>query len=113
MTDQNQNKQKEMKGGVHPLVAAVAGAVVGAGVAAVGVVLSDKKNREKVADTVTGVKKDVVDLVKKTQKQAESQKNELQKRFSEDKEKINKAVSVAKDSVGKTTKEVNKVVKSL
>jgi hypothetical protein len=42
MTNQNQ-------GGINPVAAAVAGAVVGAGVGIAGaVVLGDKKNREKI-----------------------------------------------------------------
>lgn len=69
MKDQKINKHV----GVNPVVIAVTGAVVGAGIAVAGVVLSDEKKREK----------------------------------------ISKVVKSAKKSIDKTTKEVNKALKSL
>lgn len=57
MTDSKQKKQNEKKDGFNPVVAAVTGAVVGAGVAIAGAVaLRDEKNREKVKDVLTSAK---------------------------------------------------------
>lgn len=113
MNDQKMNKQQGAKDEVNPVVIAVAGAVVGAGVAIAGVVLSDKKNREMIAKTVTKVKEDASHLVAQTQKQIETEKKALEKRISDDKIKVKKVVASAQDSLHKTTNEVNNAVKSL
>lgn len=113
MNDQKKNKQEGVKDGVSPMMVAVAGALVGAGVAVVGTVLSDKKNREKIAQTVTKVKDEVSHLVANTQKQIEDEKKALEKRILVDKMKVKRVVASAKHSLDKTTKEVNNAVKSL
>ncbi len=107
------SKQGSKTAGVNPMVAAVAGAVVGAGIAVAGVVLSDEKNREKIVKAVTTVKDDVTHYVEKTQKQVEVEKKALEKRILADKIKIKKVVASAKNSLHKTTNEVNDAVKSL
>lgn len=99
--------------GVNPMVAAVAGAVVGAGIAVAGVALSDEKNRKKVIQAATNLKDNLVTYVEKTQKQVETKKAELGKEISKDKEIVNKVVKSAKKSLHKTTKEVNKALKSI
>ncbi|MFZ2026670.1 MAG: hypothetical protein WAV30_05270 [Microgenomates group bacterium] len=113
MNDQKMNKQQQGKDGVNPVTIAVAGAVVGAGIAVAGVLLSDKKNREKVIKASTTLKDDVASFVKKTQKQIEEEKKLLEKRMLADKIKVKKVVASAKQSLDKTTKEVNNAVKSL
>lgn len=112
MSDQKMNKTEE-KEGVNPVIVAVAGAIVGAGVAVAGAVLSDKKNREMIARTVTKVKEDASHLVAETQKQITTEKKALEKRISDDQIKVKKVVASAQDSLHKTTKEVNNAVKSL
>ncbi len=107
------NKQGRRKDGINPVVVAVAGAVVGAGIAVAGVVLSDEKNREKIVQTVITVKDDVTHFVTKTQKQIEAEKKTLEKRILADKIRVKKVVASAKNSLDKTTKEVNNAVKSL
>ena len=47
MKDHKVNKQSGVMGGLSPVAAAVAGAVVGAGIAVAGVALSDKKTEKK------------------------------------------------------------------
>ena len=52
------------------VVASVAGAVVGAGVAvAASKVMSDKKLRDKVTGTISGIKDQVVDILEETSNQ--------------------------------------------
>jgi len=113
MNDQKMSKQDELKRGVNPVVVAVAGAVVGAGIAVAGVVLSDEKNREKIVKAVNSVRDDVTHYVEKTQKQIEVEKKILEKRILADKIKVKKVVASAKNSLDKTAKEVNNAVKSL
>lgn len=113
MKDQKLKMGVLKSGGVNPMVVAVAGAVVGAGIAVAGVALSDEKNREKVMKVASDVKDDVINYVEHTQKQAETKKTELEKRILADKEKVQKVVASAKDSLDKTAKEVNNAVKSL
>ena len=113
MKDHNMNKQGKGHGGVNPVVVAVAGAVIGAGVAVAGVVLSDEKNRKKIIKAATTVKDDVANYVDKAQKQMETEKKTFEKRILADRIKVEKVVASAKNSLDKTTKEVNKAVKSL
>lgn len=103
----------QKKTGINPAVVAVAGAVVGAGIAVAGVMLSDEKNREKIVKGANAMKDDVGSYIKKTQAQIEEEKRLLEKRVMEDKIKVKKVVASAKNSLDKTTKEVNNAVKSL
>lgn len=114
MTNQAQTKPNGDNGGIiNPVVVAVAGAVVGAGIAVTGVALSNKKNREKVIKVVSSIKDSATNYVERTREQAEKQKNEIKKKFFEDKEKLNKVVSLAKNSIHRTSKEVNNIIKSI
>lgn len=113
MNDRKMSKQGGVKGGINPVVVAVAGAVVGAGIAVAGVVLSDEKNREKIVNAANTVRDDVTHYVEKTQKQIELEKKILEKRILADKMKVKKVVASAQNSLDKTTKEVNNAVKSL
>ncbi len=54
------------------VMASVAGAVVGAGVAVAATkVMSDKKLRDKVTGTISGIKDQVVDILEETSKQGQ------------------------------------------
>lgn len=93
MTDQNQKKQNEGKGGVNPVVAVVTGAIVGAGVAVAGAVaLNDKKNREKVKKVLTNAKDQAVEYVEKMQKEMKEEKGIVEKELSKGKKKAKKAM---------------------
>lgn len=88
MTDQNQKKQDMGKSGFNPVVAAVTGAVVGAGVAIAGAVaLKDKKNREKVKEVLTEVKDKATGFMEEMQKQAQDKKDEVEKNLLKAKKK--------------------------
>jgi len=50
-----QKKQVEEKSGVNPVVAAVAGVVVGAGIAVAGAFAADKGNQQKAKEALTNV----------------------------------------------------------
>jgi gas vesicle protein len=52
----NTDQKKHDKRSIDPLTAGVTGAVIGAGAVAMGVVLKNKKNREKLKGAITGVK---------------------------------------------------------
>ena len=61
MADQTKKKQDDANTGVSPLVAGVAGAVIGAGLGVAGaVVLEDKDKRDEVKKVLNSVK-DVVE----------------------------------------------------
>ncbi|MCR4326875.1 MAG: hypothetical protein NUV52_04450 [Candidatus Roizmanbacteria bacterium] len=113
MNDQKISHQDDVKSNINPMVVAVAGAAVGAGIVVAGVVLSDKKNREKIAQTAATVRDDVAHFVTKTQKQVDAEKRTLEKKILADKIKVKKVVASAKNSLDKTTKKVNNAVKSL
>lgn len=113
MKDQKLKKQDKGKMSVNVLAAAVTGVVIGAGIAATGVILADEKNRDKVKKTLLDVKNQVVEYAEGVKDQVVEKKKEIEREFAENKEKVRMVVSSAKDSVDKTTKEVNKAVKSI
>jgi hypothetical protein len=58
MTDKIQSKKIKTKSRVNPVVAAVTGVIVGAGIAVAGAVaFNDQKNRNKVKKVLTAVDK--------------------------------------------------------
>lgn len=90
MTNKNQ-------GVINPVAAAVAGAVVGAGVAVAGaVVLSNKKNREKIGKVLNNAKNKAVDYVEGVQKQVEDKKNEVKEKLTKGKEKAGRIIKSIK-----------------
>lgn len=90
----NQNKHDD---GISPAIAAVTGAVIGAGVAVAAVAMQDEKNREKVKEVLSNVKDHAVGYVEDMQKQVEEKKGEVEEKLVEGKEKLSKVVSSAKD----------------
>ncbi len=105
MTNQN-------KGGINPVAAAVAGAVVGAGVAVAGAaVLSNKKNREKIGKALNNVRNQAVDYVEGMKKQAEDKKDEVETKLTEGKVKMAKVTKSVRKSLDHAVKDVKKAVK--
>lgn len=72
MNDKKMNKQVKVKRGINRVVAAVAGAVVGAGIAVAGVALSDEKNRVKIREVVKDAKNSIDKTTKKVNKAVKS-----------------------------------------
>lgn len=65
---------------VNPVVAAVTGAVIGAGVVVAGAVaLKDEKNRKKVKEVFKNVKHQAMEYMEDMQKHAEDKKDEVEK----------------------------------
>ena len=109
MTDQK--KQDNEKSGINPVAAAVTGAVIGAGVIAAGAVaiaLKDEKNRKKVKQTLTNVKRQAVNYMEDMEKQVQGKKNDVQEKFTEGKEKVNKVTKSVKNSLDHAVKDVKK-----
>jgi Skp family chaperone for outer membrane proteins len=109
MTDQK--KQDDGKGGINPVAAAVTGAVIGAGVVvagAVAVALKDKKNREKVNQTLTNVKKQAVGYIKDMQKEVQDKKDEVRDKLTEGKEKAKRVTKSVKNSLDHAVKDAKK-----
>ena len=113
MKDQMQNKKNEKKENIHPIVTTIAGAVIGAGIAAAGIILSKEKNRTKIKEVAHTVKRNVVESAKDLKNRAKMEKQELEKRLLTDKEKVKKVVRSAIKSLDKTTIEVNSALKSI
>lgn len=94
MTNQNQKKHNEENGDISPVVAAITGVVIGAGVAIAGAVaLKDEKNREKVKEVLTNVKDQAIGYVEDMQKQVEDKKGEVKEKLAEGKEKVKMATN--------------------
>jgi gas vesicle protein len=97
MTHNDQQKQSSEKGGIHPAVAAVAGALVGVGVAG-AVALKDEKNRKKVKKVLSHVKDQAMGYMEDMQKQAQDKKGEIEEKLADGKEEVKEVVSTAKDT---------------
>ncbi len=104
MTNSKQRQVKK-RGGMSPIVASVAGAVVGAGVAVAAVVLSDEKNRKKVKDAFTGIKNKAMGHVEDVQKKTQEKIDEAEVKIAEGK---NKAARI-----GDAVEDANKKIKSI
>lgn len=76
MINQHDKKQNH----IYPVVAAVAGAVVGAG----AVALKDKKNRKKVKKAFATVKGRAKDYIKDVQRIVNEEGEEIQEDFSDE-----------------------------
>lgn len=80
----NNKKKVEVKeNGVNPVVAVVTGALVGAGVIAGAVVLSDKKNREKIGNAVNNAKEQAANKFEEVKGQTVSKFEEVKKQTHE------------------------------
>lgn len=77
MTDQKQKKQAETKSAVGPIVAGIAGVIAGGVAVATAVVMSDKKNQEKVKDVLVGVEEKLVEGKDRVEKVVNSAKDSL------------------------------------
>ena len=105
-------KDNNQKGGVNPVMAAVAGAVVGAGVAVAGaMVLEDKKNREKVKKVFTDVKNQAIDYVEDMQKQIRDKRDGIEEKITDGKNKVQKVTKSVKKSLDHAVKDVKKAAK--
>lgn len=99
MTNPNQEKQNEKKSGFNPVVAAVTGVVVGAGVAVAGIVaLKDKKNREKVKQVLTNVKDQAVGYMEKIQKKVKDKKGNVEKKLADGQKEVKKVATSVKEA---------------
>jgi len=90
---------------MSPIVASVAGAVVGAGVAVAAVVLSNEKNRKKMKDLLTGMKNKATGHVEDVQKKTQEKIDEAEVKIAEGK---NKAAQI-----GNTVEDTNKKIKRI
>jgi gas vesicle protein len=95
MTKQIEKKQTKSVG-VNPVIAAVTGAIVGAGVIVAGAVAyNDKKNRDMVKKAVSNVKETAHDI----KKLALDKKNEVQNMLKNDKQKVDRVIDSTKKIV--------------
>lgn len=98
------NQLKDSNEKTNPVVASVAGAIVGASIGATGaLILRDKKNREKVKEVLNQFKDSITGY-------SEKKKNEVQKSLKEGEMKAKKIGEIAKDSLAQGALESKKVV---
>ena len=79
------------KGGVNPMIASLAGAALGAAVGAGAVILSDKKNQEKLKKALDGLKKQGFDVLEIVQKEAQNVKKQIGSAVEEEKKPAKKS----------------------
>lgn len=69
MMNKNQKLQDEKKSGINPVVVAVTGAVVGAGVSVAGAMaLKNGQNRNKIKEVLTNVRNQAIDYIEDMQR---------------------------------------------
>lgn len=88
----NDNKKE---GGVNPMIASLAGAAVGAAVGAGAIILSDKKNREKLEKALEGLKKQGFNVLDIVQREADNVRKQIGEKVNEDKKPAKKAAKKA------------------
>jgi|GEM_PF-4252236 len=94
------NDLKTQVSKINPLVAVVAGAAVGAGLAIAGAMaLKDKKTSQKIADVVEDTKAKISKTTGELKDQAEVKKAELTKKFDQTKAKASRVVKTIKGSL--------------
>lgn len=104
MSDSNK-KEEIVSGGISPIVAAVAGAVVGAGAVIVSALTMDKgKAEDKAREVIDEVKKKTVGYVEDIKEKAVDSKEDLKKA-------LNDAGDMLRDEAEKAKKEVKKTWK--
>lgn len=74
-------------GGVNPMIASLAGAAVGAAVGAGAIILSDKKNRQKLEKALEGLKKQGFNVLDIVQKEANNVREQIAPAKEEEKGK--------------------------
>ncbi len=82
-------------GGVNPMIASLAGAAVGAAVGAGAIILSDKKNREKLEKALEGLKKQGFNVLDIVQKEANNVRNQIGPAEKAIEKEVKKAVKKA------------------
>jgi len=100
MTDTKNNK----KGGMNPLVMGAVGAAVGAA----AVVLSDKKNRDKVVDRFNKATTDAEKMKDDAEEKAGEVSKEAQKKAKEWQSQADDMTKQAKEMADKAKKELQK-----
>ncbi len=79
---------------VRPVVAAITGAVIGAGVAIAGAaVMKDEKNREKAKKAFNNVKGQAAEYIEDLQKQTQDQKAKAEDKLADSKKQLENAVN--------------------
>ena len=71
------NNDNSKKDGGNAMIASLAGAALGAAVGAGAVILSDKKNQEKLKKALDGLKKQGFDVLEIVQKEAQNVKKQI------------------------------------
>lgn len=102
MTKVNQKKDKDS---LDTMVAAVTGAVIGAGLAVAGAVALKEDNRQKMKDALIDTKDKAVKYVDDLQRQAELGAEALEDKLEDSSEEAKNAVKAAKDSVKSNQKD--------
>jgi hypothetical protein len=96
---QHQAKQDVKKRGINSTVAAVTGAIVGAGIAIAGTMaLENKENRKKIKKAFTDVKDQAAGYMEKIQKEVKDRKDDIEKKLADGQKEVKKIVNSAKDT---------------
>lgn len=89
------DKNEKKEGGVSPMIASLAGAAVGAAVGAGAIILSDKKNREKLEKALEGLKKQGFNVLDIVQKEANNVRRQIEPAEKAVEKEVKKAVKKA------------------
>jgi hypothetical protein len=77
MNDTKKTEDKKDTKGVNPVVAAVTGAIVGAGIVAGAIAINDKPTRDKVTGAIDDVKAKAENMIKESQVKVADEKENM------------------------------------
>ncbi|MFA5828790.1 MAG: hypothetical protein WC841_05550 [Candidatus Shapirobacteria bacterium] len=88
MTDVQKKREVKNTNGVNPIVAGIAGAVVGGVAVATSMVMSNKKNRDKIKAGLASAKDKTVEYLDEVKKQASDRKSEVKEKVIQEVKKL-------------------------
>lgn len=100
--------------GISPVVAAIGGSVLGAGIAIAGAIaLSKTENRKKVDEAIKKVKSATEGFVNKVKSESQDKRIEVEKKLRAEKEVVRSAAIGVVDSIDKLANKTKKQIKKI
>lgn len=97
MAELHQKKETKDTNTINPVVAGIAGVVAGGVAVATAIAMNDKKNQEKVKESLDNVKDKSLGYMGDLQKQAKNKKEVFDEKLAEGKDKVKKIVEIIKE----------------
>ncbi|MFA5928208.1 MAG: hypothetical protein WC838_02775 [Candidatus Margulisiibacteriota bacterium] len=111
-TNMKNIEQVEVKNVIEPLVAAAAGALVGAGVVATGIVLKEKQDREELKQVLTEMKEITVEYLDEMKQEIDDKKADVKREIVKDTKIVKNVAASVKGSLHQAIEDAKKAVRA-